>query len=301
MSDSSNDRRIIDWHHWLASPPGQYVLRWEQAQFDRTVADMFGYHALQLGHPGFGALRENRIPLIARVVDDIDPTAPIETLDPMDGNPAESADTADADPDANTPQRQATPRVICRYDELPFASQSIDLVALPHVLEFTDDPHEVLREVARVLMPEGRLVITGFNPLSLWGMRQGMRRLGTESFLPAQSQMIAFTRLKDWLKLLGFDIVRGRFGCYCPPNRSDKWLQRTAFMEKAGDRWWPIFGAVYMLQAVKRVRTMRLVGPAWKTRKSPALVPAGTPVATPSGSHSSKTPSATARDGKSGV
>jgi len=42
MSDSSNDRRIIDWHHWLASPPGQYVLRWEQAQFDRTVADMFG-------------------------------------------------------------------------------------------------------------------------------------------------------------------------------------------------------------------------------------------------------------------
>ncbi|MEE2979141.1 MAG: class I SAM-dependent methyltransferase, partial [Pseudomonadota bacterium] len=163
---------------------------------------MFGYHALQLGHPGFGALRENRIPLIARVVDDIDPTAPIETLDPMEGNPAESADPADAEPDASTPQRQATPRVICRYDELPFASQSIDLVALPHVLEFTDDPHEVLREVARVLMPEGRLVITGFNPLSLWGMRQGMRRLGTESFLPAQSQMIAFTRLKDWLKLL---------------------------------------------------------------------------------------------------
>lgn len=178
------------------------------------------------------------------MVDDIDPTAPTETLDPMDGDPAESADAADGEPDTSTPPRQATPRVICRYDELPFASQSIDLVALPHVLEFTDDPHEVLREVARVLMPEGRLIITGFNPLSLWGMRQGMRRLGTESFLPAQSQMIAFTRLKDWLKLLGFDIVRGRFGCYCPPNRSDKWLQRTAFMEKAGDRWWPIFGAV---------------------------------------------------------
>ncbi len=262
---------------------------------------MFGFHALQLGHPGFGALRENRIPLIARVIDDIDPSAPIETLDPMDGDPADPVDPpADAETNPATPQRQATPRVICRYDELPFASQSIDLVALPHVLEFTDDPHEVLREVARVLMPEGRLVITGFNPLSLWGMRQGMRRLGTESFLPAQSQMIAFTRLKDWLKLLGFDIVRGRFGCYCPPNRTDKWLQRTAFMEKAGDRWWPIFGAVYMLQAVKRVRGMRLVGPAWKTRKSSGLVPAGTPVATPSGSHSSKTPPAAAHDRKPG-
>ncbi|MDF6651835.1 class I SAM-dependent methyltransferase, partial [Escherichia coli] len=157
-----------DLHHWLSSPPGQDGLRWEQAQFDRTVADIFGYHALQLGHLGVGSLRVNRIPLSARVVDDIDPTAPIETLDPIDGNPAESADTADADPDANTPQRHATPRVICRYDELPFASQRIDLVALPHLLEFTDDPHEVLRAVARVLMPEGRLVITGFNPLSLW-------------------------------------------------------------------------------------------------------------------------------------
>jgi hypothetical protein len=72
-------------------------------------------------------------------------------------------------------------------------------------------------------------------------------------------------------------------------------------MEKAGDRWWPIFGAVYMLQAVKRVRGMRIIGPAWKARKSPALVPAGTPVATPSGSHSTKTPQATARDGKSGA
>ena len=104
----------------------------------------------------------------------------------MDGDPADPVDaSADGESDASAPQRQAKPRVICRYDELPFASQSIDLVALPHVLEFTDDPHEVLREVARVLMPEGRLIITGFNPLSLWGMRQGMRRLGTESFLPA--------------------------------------------------------------------------------------------------------------------
>ena len=91
---------------------------------------MFGFHALQLGHPGFGALRENRIPLIARVVDDIDPAAPTETLDSMDGDPAEPADTPDGESDQPAPQRQATPRVICRYDELPFASQSIDLVAL---------------------------------------------------------------------------------------------------------------------------------------------------------------------------
>lgn len=81
---------------------------------------------MQLGHPGFGALRENRIPLIARVIDDIDPGAPIDTLDPADPDPP-----GEADAEPVVPQRQATPRVICRYDELPFASQSIDLVALP--------------------------------------------------------------------------------------------------------------------------------------------------------------------------
>ena len=83
---------------------------------------MFGFHALQLGHPGFGALRENRIPMIARVVDDIDPNAPIETLDPMDGDPAEPPNNpAEGEADPAVLPRQATPRVVCRYDELPLS------------------------------------------------------------------------------------------------------------------------------------------------------------------------------------
>ncbi|MGT2427968.1 class I SAM-dependent methyltransferase [Cupriavidus basilensis] len=100
---------------------------------------------------------------------------------------------------------------------MPFETQSIDLITLPHILEFSEDPHEVLREVSRVLMPEGRVVVTCFNPMSLWGARQGLKRLGADPFLPNDSQSIGFVRIKDWLKLLGFDIIRGRFGCYCPP------------------------------------------------------------------------------------
>ncbi|MCY1233920.1 hypothetical protein D9M72_464830 [compost metagenome] len=114
-----------------------------------------------------------------------------------------------------------------------------------------------------------------------------MNRLGATPFLPTDAQQIGFVRIKDWLKLLGFDIIRGRFGCYCPPYRTDRWLQRAAFMEKAGDRWWPIFGAVYMISAIKRVRNIRLVGPAWKSK--PALAPVSSPVATPTGTHG-KTP-----------
>src|SRR5262249_12759595 len=144
------------------------------------------------------------------------------------------------------------------------------------------------REVSRVLMPEGRVVVTCFNPVSLWGARQGLNRLGASPFLPSDAQTIGFVRIKDWLKLLGFDIIRGRFGCYCPPYRTERWLQRAAFCKKGGGGWWPIFGAVYMTSAVKRVRNIRLVGPAWKTAK-PALTPVSSPVATPTGTHG-KTP-----------
>lgn len=255
-----SNRPIIDWEEWLASPPGQYMLRWEAQQYDRTVADVFGYHAVQLGLPHIDTLRENRMPFSALA---------------LDGRAGPHGPSA-THPDAR--------QLLCRFDELPFDTQSIDLVTLPHILEFSEDPHEVLREVSRVLMPEGRVVVTCFNPMSLWGARQGLNRLGATPFLPSDAQTVGFVRIKDWLKLLGFEIIRGRFGCYCPPYRTDRWLQRAAFMEKAGDRWWPIFGSVYMISAVKRVKNIRLVGPAWKTAK-PTLTPVSAPVATPTGTH----------------
>jgi len=98
-------------------------------------------------------------------------------------------------------------------------------------------------------------------------------------FVPAAHDMIAFTRLKDWIKLLGFELDRGRFGCYRPPLLTDQWLTRWAFMESAGDRWWPIFGGVYMITAIKRVTGMRLIGRPWANK--PALTPPLAPVATP--------------------
>jgi SAM-dependent methyltransferase len=147
----------------------------------------------------------------------------------------------------------------------------VDLIVMPHTLEFTSDPHRLLREAERVLMPEGQLVIVGFNSLSLWGARQSVGKLAGKPFLPARQDLIAFTRLKDWIKLLGFELERGRFGCYRPPLATEQWLGRYAFMEAAGDRWWPIFGAVYMVTAIKRVSGMRLVGPL-KVKK-PVLAP----------------------------
>ena len=251
--DAMSDGAIVKLSEFLRSPAGRYVMEWEQQHLDAAVSDIFGFHALQLGLPQLDTLRENRMQLrfcAARSLPD-----PIK----------ESAG-------------HARVAVIQRYEELPFATHSIDLVVMPHILEFAEDPHQVLREVERVLVPEGHVIVTGFNPYSFWGARQYMARFGATPYLPRAGRFISLPRIKDWLKLLSFDVERGRFGCYVPSVRSDRWLARWRFMEKAGDRWWPFLGALYMLTAVKRVRGMRLVGAIWKRKEEPArrLAPAAT-------------------------
>ena len=230
---------------WFQTPPGRYLLAWERAQFDSTVADIFGYHALQLGLPELDALRANRMP--HRWL-------------------------------ATATSSAARPALMADFAALPFPANSLDLVLLPHALELNVDPHTVLREVERVLVPEGRVVISGFNPASLWGLRQRRahfyRRFGAGPlFLPEAGDSIGYWRMRDWLRLLGFEVEVGRFGCYRPAVTSEKWLQRFEWMDRAGDRWWPILGAVYFLVAVKRVRSMRLVGPVRKAAPSRAGVP----------------------------
>jgi len=215
---------------WLATPQGRYVLDWELGQFENATEDVFGYKAVQVGLPGIDFLRGNRIPF--RFALALEPGASL-AADPM---------------------------------QLPLANQSVDLIVLPHVLETSADPHLVLREAERVLMPEGQVVISGFNPLSLWRVRQmfSTRRSGS----PWDARFIGLLRLKDWLHLLGFELNGGRFGRYAPPFSNPQWAARFDFMEKAGDRWWPIMGGVYVVRAVKRVHGMRIITPAWRQERA---------------------------------
>ena len=251
---------IIGMPPWLQTPAGRYLLEWEQAQLDHAVVDLFGFHAVQLGWPFAEGLRANRMPH-RWMIDD-------GRFDPGRAHPPRG--TAEADKGT----RCVT--VLSEFDALPFPAQSLDLVVLPHALELARDAHHTLSEVERVLVPEGRVVVIGFNPTSLWGLRQRFGQLGSSlglgsQFLPPANSLIGYWRLRDWLKLLSFEIDTGRFGCYRPALRSQKWLDRLAWMDKTGDRWWPVLGAVYMLVAVKRVRGMRLIGLA---RKKKVAVPA---------------------------
>jgi SAM-dependent methyltransferase len=260
--------QIIGFTDWFRTPPGEYLLAWERERFDLAVADMFGYHALQLGLPELDALRNNRMPHQWLAL----PGAGAEAFAEA-GAPAQ-------EPGATPPQAPSSRRVALLTDPaaLPFPENSLDLVVLPHTLELSRDPHTTLREVERVLVPEGRLLISGLNPASLWGLRQRRayfyQRLGYgELFLPEAGEFIGYWRLRDWLRLLSFEVQSAHFGCYRPAVSSRASLDRFAWMDAIGERSWPIFGALYFLVAVKRVRGMRLLEPAWKAQKATASAP----------------------------
>lgn len=213
---------------WFETPLGRHLLSREQAYFDDTVSDLFGFNALQLGLTQFDFLRSNRIALRAGL------------------------------------GRGPNVRIRAEFEHLPVATQSIDLLLLPHVLEFASNPHQILREVERVLMPEGHVIITGFNPLSLWGLKRFFNR--RSGHYPWTGSFISLPRMKDWLSLLNFEMAGGRLCCYAPPLSNPQWIERCRFMEEAGDRWWPLGGGVYFLLAKKRVHGMRLITPAWNER-----------------------------------
>ncbi len=240
--------QIIDLQDWLDTPHGRHLLDWEQAQVGCAVADLFGYHALQLGLPAMAGLQHNRMP--HRWL------ATQQLPEPM--------------PNAAVPEVPLA--FVTDFAALPFSSASLDLVVLPHTLEW-GDAHATLREVERVLVAEGRVVISGFNPVSLWAFRLArervFRRIGLGRFmgnlyLPVPDAFLGIWRLRDWLRLLGFEVECVRYGCYAPAVDRAVWLQRFAWLEPLGARWWPVLGAAYVLVAVKKVRGTRLLGATWK-------------------------------------
>lgn len=230
---------IVELQRWFDTDVGQYALKWEQQKIDSLVADVFGYRAIQVGMPKVNLLAQNRMPFKAYA-----------GQVPLD----------------NTTHSDWKSYVVAEPEYLPFDADSIDLLILPHALECSTDQHTLLREAQRVLVPEGRLVISGFNPISLWGFRHHLP-FGQKWLPTCPNSDVAPQKLKDWLRLLSFEIDRGHFGCYTPALQTQKWLDRFMFMEAAGDRWWPIFGAVYVVSAVKKVAGMRLITPNWRKKE----------------------------------
>ena len=215
---------------WLDTPIGAYLLAQEQTLFDDLVSDIFGFNALQLGFLQADLLRNSRIPFALKASE-------------TQGN------------------------LLCETQQLPIASNTMDLVLLPHTLDFSVSPQQTLREVERVLMPEGHIIIAGFNPLSTWGMRRFVSKRCSSSSALWHAHFLSALRIKDWLNLLGFEVVSTRMACYKLPLQSTSWMQRFDVLDKLGSRCWPMLGGVYCIVAKKRVLGMRIIKPNWKQAK----------------------------------
>jgi len=144
--------------------------------------------------------------------------------------------------------------VLAEDDALPFANKEFNVVLAPHLVELSSNPQAVLREIYRVTAPEGLVLLTALNPYSLLSMQTRLFRKNYH-FVPT----VGLTRMKDWLTLLGFDIVAGNLFQYSTLSANTQ-SRMSRLHESIGDRWLPMTAGAYLLVARKRIFGQTLVG-----------------------------------------
>jgi SAM-dependent methyltransferase len=231
----TNQQASVRLDHWYRGCPGRVLGESEISLIDQVLPDLFGYHIVTLGT------------VMGRNV--------------LEASPVLHHHHLDLTPPPSGVEVDALAEPAC----LPIASDAVDVVLLPHILEFAEDPQAVLSEVDRVLIPEGHILVVGFNPLSLWGLWRFLSAGQGQAVW--QARFISVGRMKDWLLPLGYEIVSIRYRFYRPPLSRLAVLDRLALLEGWGERWWPVCGASYLLLAKKRVSTLTLIRPRWRSRR----------------------------------
>ena len=251
-SDSQSNKPVLpsvvgnatDPSAWQNSVCGRYIGHVEQDLHDKAVVNIFGFNALQMGAEHLDLLMQSRI-----------------------ANRYKLVSTKLTSVGKWLPPQSSQQTVFCDDDFLPFSEMSVDVLLLPHRLEFSTRPHQTLREAERVLMPEGHLLITGFNPMSLWGIKAMRMRLTKKKSAvdyPWSGRFIGLTRLKEWLSLLGFEVVSQQVAAFVPPLESVAWHRRLSFFDRFACKYLNAFGGVYFIVAKKRVVGMTPIKPDWK-------------------------------------
>ena len=219
---------------WFRCRPGCLLTRQEQQLLAGILPDLFGYHIVQLGcHHLDDLVASSRISHQLRVE--------------LGARAGQNAD------------------LYCAEDALPLAANAIDVLVLPHVIEFADDARRVLREAERVLIGEGHIVLLAFNPWSVFGLWSLLRRW--QGHAPWSAHLIGIARVKDWLQVLGFDIVLVARAGYRPPLSHKGMNRRLEFLEKLGAFCWPALGNVYLVVGKKRVEGITPLKASWRQRR----------------------------------
>ncbi|MEM7026642.1 MAG: class I SAM-dependent methyltransferase [Pseudomonadota bacterium] len=221
---------------WFISPLGQQVMQLEKQQMEEVLPELFGYHILQIGKPASeDYIDSSKISHKAYLC--LDEHELIEN--------------------GNTIQSLA--------EHIPIASDSIDVAVLPHVFEYSKDPHRLLRELDRVLIDDGHIVIIGINRFSLWGLWHVI--LCWWDKIPWNGRLISIPRMKDWFALLDFEVKKVRYCFYAPPFRKTSWQMKFKPLERLGAYCWPFLGGIYVIVGKKRVVPLTPIKMQWKTKK----------------------------------
>lgn len=233
--------RVFSLRQWYQRPLGQHLVTAEMTALDAQLLNLFGYHLFIVDPPWETCdLGNSRIPhhVTQRIIS------------------GESSGD----------------RVMGDTETWPVLTDSLDAILLPHTLELANDPHQVLREADRCLIPDGHLVILGFNPFSLWGLRRLVSRRSQQ--MPWESKFVSLYRIKDWLSLLGFDTLHSQYLFHRLPFQNMKLFDKLKFPEANADKRMLTAGA-YLLVARKRTTILTPVKSGLKMK--PRLFPVGIP------------------------
>jgi SAM-dependent methyltransferase len=217
---------------WYLGETGQYLLNELEECISPILSTTFGYYSLQIGCPRLA----DRLQEGCRVKHQF-------TLDEL----------------------QSQARVHANPSMLPIASDSVDLVILMHHLSNTSEPHAVLREAFRILIPEGKLVIIDFNPTSFWGLRNFFQ--SWLEHVPFKGHFYTARRIDDWMRLLGFDQDRFYRVGYWPPIQKTSITRHLSWLEKGTRNWLPVLGALNLMVYSKNISPLTPVRHRWVTRK----------------------------------
>lgn len=234
----SDDEVVEQLTNWYRTPLGQMLVATEKTNLDNILPTLFGYHLVQIGQYGeMNLLQSSKV----------------------------SHCTVMQTGDHSQSTHALNNHFVGKAYALPIMSDSVDVLMLNHALEFSSNPHQVLREVERVLVPEGHVVIMMFNPWSLWAINRMI--FSWRKTAPWCGNFIGATRSKDWLALLGFEVIQTRGYFFRPALQQASVMERLSWFDRLGSRFWSIFGGGYMLVAKKKIETITPIRPKWTTRR----------------------------------